>query len=380
MPIFALVDYGVERLRERRAARARALQRRQRAAGLLAFAVGLAVAALVVVGASGRPAHRAVRAALPVAPAALGPAVARGSRVRAQLAAVKRLAAYGLPLFCGGRSRRLVALTFDDGPGPYTTLAIKKLREAHLHATFFLVGKQLVAYPGLAQLEKPVAAVGDHTMTHPFLPALPHAAMVHEIAGARSLIEHAAGQPVALFRPPYEGMTPGIDQEVRSLGMLEVLWNVDSADSLGANYAQIERNVLAGLRPGSIILMHENHGQTIRALPTIFAALARDHLRAVTVPELMAEDPPSRAQLRAGGRGCSITGAGRHRQLASPAVRAGQRLRHGGLRTRPGKPTRVPTSPTRTWSSTARAHSSRRAAVGLATSALDAANLDLLDA
>jgi peptidoglycan-N-acetylglucosamine deacetylase len=201
----------------------------------------------------------------------------------------------------------MVALTFDDGPGSYTMLAIKKLREQHLHATFFLVGKELAAYPGLARREKPVAAIGDHTMTHPFLPALTHAAMVKQIAGAKTLIARAAGQPVALFRPPYEGMSHAIEQEVRSLGMLEVLWNVDSADSLGADYARIERNVLAGLHPGSIILMHENRGQTIRALPTIFAALARDHLRAVTVPELVAEDPPSLAQLRAGGRGCSVT-------------------------------------------------------------------------
>lgn len=151
-----------------------------------------------------------------------------------------------------------------------------------------------------------MAVVGDHTITHPWLPALSHAAMVHEIVGARGMIQRAAGQSVLLFRPPYEGMSAAVNQEVRSLGLLEVLWNVDSADSLGASYAQIERNVLAGLHPGSIILMHENHGQTIRALPAIFAALARDHLRAVTIPELVAADPPTLAQLRAGGRGCSV--------------------------------------------------------------------------
>src|ERR1700686_3061713 len=98
--------------------------------------------------------------------------------------------------------------------------------------------------------------------------------MVQEIVGARVLVEHVTAQPVVLFRPPYEGRTVAIDREVRALGMLEVLWNVDSGDSLGADYAGIERNVIAGLRPGSIVLMHENRGQTIRALPTIFAALA----------------------------------------------------------------------------------------------------------
>ncbi len=198
----------------------------------------------------------------------------------------------------------MVALTFDDGPGPYTTLALKKLREFHARATFFLVGKSITAYPRLAARERPLAAVGDHTMTHPFLPALGRSEMVWQIAAARTMIERAAGQPVALFRPPYEGRTPAVDREARALGLLEVLWSVDSADSLGANYAGIEHNVIAGARPGAIILMHENRGQTIRALPVIFAALARAHLTPVTVPELVAQDPPSLRQIREGLRGC----------------------------------------------------------------------------
>jgi peptidoglycan/xylan/chitin deacetylase (PgdA/CDA1 family) len=200
----------------------------------------------------------------------------------------------------------VVALTFDDGPGPYTGLAIRKLRENHVRATFFLVGKQIRAYPRWAGREKPVAAMGDHTLTHPFLPALAQPQMAQEIGGAKTMLEHATREPVVLFRPPYEGRTPAIDREARALGMLEILWNVDSGDSLGAEYAGIEHNVLAGLHPGSIVLMHENRGQTIRALPAIFAALARDHLRAVTVPELVEQDPPPLAQLRAGGHGCGV--------------------------------------------------------------------------
>jgi hypothetical protein len=79
---------------------------------------------------------------------------------------------------------------------------------------------------------------------------------------------------------------------------------VDSADSLGANYAGIERNVIGGLRPGAIILMHENRGQTIRAMPAIFAAIRRRHLRTVSVPRLLTDDPPGEAQARIGGAGC----------------------------------------------------------------------------
>jgi peptidoglycan-N-acetylglucosamine deacetylase len=85
------------------------------------------------------------------------------------------------------------------------------------------------------------------------------------------------------------------------------MWTMDSRDSLGANWRGIIRNVELGMRPGSIILMHENRGQTIRALPTLLAALGRRHLRSVTVAELLASDPPSLAQLRRGAEGCGGT-------------------------------------------------------------------------
>jgi peptidoglycan/xylan/chitin deacetylase (PgdA/CDA1 family) len=294
------VQHDLDWLRVRRAAQLRRRRRRAFALGLLAAMLGV-----VALGVSEGASHRSLPKAAGLAPSPHF-VVPRGSRLAAQLAAVRRLAAHGLPLYCGGRKRRMVALTFDDGPGPYTRLAIKQLRRKRLHATFFLVGKQIRAYQRLAGREKSFAAVGDHTMTHPFLPALSHAAMVREIVAARTVIERAADQPVIVFRPPYEAHTPAIDREVRALGMLEVLWNVDSADSLGANYARIERNVVSGLAPGSIILMHENRGQTIRALPVIFAALSRRHLQAVTVPELVAADPPSLRQLRSGERGCAV--------------------------------------------------------------------------
>jgi peptidoglycan/xylan/chitin deacetylase (PgdA/CDA1 family) len=300
-------DIGLLQARRLEANRRR--RQRRLVTGLALLAVAFAGAAVIAwVSSSGGSNSHPTGAGTP--PINVGPAprlaIRRHSTLAAEIAAVRRLSAYGRPLYCGGTQKRMVALTFDDGPGVYTHYAIKKLSEAHLHATFFLVGKEIVAWPGLAQREKPVAAFGDHTMTHPFLPALPNAAAVEEIVADQRLTERTVDEPVLLFRPPYEGHTAAIDAEVKRLGMVEVLWNVDSADSLGANYLSIEHNVVAGLHPGSIILMHENRGQTIRALDAIFAALDRRHLEAVTVPQLIAEDPPSLTQLRRGSSGCPV--------------------------------------------------------------------------
>ncbi|MEA2298465.1 MAG: peptidoglycan-N-acetylglucosamine deacetylase [Solirubrobacteraceae bacterium] len=304
------MEEPADRLRARRAARTAELRRRRRrragAAGLLAPAAVVAVVVLLgTPGGRARPAES--RPAPPAPVGAASPGGAPHPTPATQRAALARLAAIGRPVYCGAPTRPLVALTFDDGPGPYTKLAIRKLRRRHLRATFFLVGKSINSFPSLARLEQPVGAVGDHTMTHPFLPGLSPAAMAQEIADARTVIERSSGQPVGVFRPPYGARTPAIDAEAKALGLVEVIWTVDSADSLGADYAGISRNAIAGLRPGSIILMHENRGQTIRALATILPAIAAKHLRAVTLPELLTADPPSLAQLRAGGRGCGVS-------------------------------------------------------------------------
>ena len=116
--------------------------------------------------------------------------------------------------------------------------------------------------------------------------------------------EPAAGRPTRLFRPPYGLRNGGIDDTVRRLGMVDVIWSVDSLDSAGADKHGIARAVVDNLRPGAIVLMHENRGQTIQALHEILPALRRKHLQPVPVSELLRRDPPSREQLDRGRNGC----------------------------------------------------------------------------
>jgi peptidoglycan-N-acetylglucosamine deacetylase len=205
-----------------------------------------------------------------------------------------------------------MAFTFDDGPGVYTQLAVRILRRFHVPATFFLVGRNLARWPAAFRAEARVGELGDHTWTHPFLPALAPVAVGRELASTKRAIERQARRAIVLFRPPYGAHDPVVDATAARLGLIEVLWNVDSGDSLGANYAAIVRTVRAGLHPGAIVLMHENRGQTIRALRYyLLPALHRRHLRPVTVAQLLALDPPTLAQLRAGPRGCAGSGARR---------------------------------------------------------------------
>jgi peptidoglycan/xylan/chitin deacetylase (PgdA/CDA1 family) len=217
---------------------------------------------------------------------------------------IQHLIALGKPIYCAAPHGDEVALTFDDGPGQYTYLALPKLRKHHIKATFFIVGRNIPLGPRYLRQERELGAVGDHTFTHPLLTALAPGEAQAQIARTQQAVAQTSGSRVFLFRPPYGARNATIDSIARAHGLLEIMWTVDSRDSLGANYAEIERNVIEGLRPGSIILMHENHGQTIRAMLGIFAAVQRKHLRTVSVPRLLSDDPPSDAQVQAGGAGC----------------------------------------------------------------------------
>ncbi len=217
---------------------------------------------------------------------------------------IRHLISLGKPIYCAAPRGNEVALTFDDGPGTYTRLAIAKLRKHQIKATFFIVGRNIGLLPAALREERALGSVGDHTFTHPLLTSLAPSEAQEQIVHTKHAVEAASGGPVFLFRPPYGAHNATIDSIARGNGLLEILWTVDSQDSLGANYAQIERTVIAGMKPGAIILMHENHGQTIRAMLNIFAALKSKHLRPVSVARLLSDDPPSDAQVRKGGLGC----------------------------------------------------------------------------
>jgi peptidoglycan/xylan/chitin deacetylase (PgdA/CDA1 family) len=272
-------------------------------AGLLVVGT---VALLVSLLASGESTIRrsTPRAGVSRAHAHVGAPTARSAGEAVESPQVRSLIALGKPIYCAGHRGDEVALTFDDGPGTYTKLTIAKLRKHGVKATFFIVGRNIPLLPGAIREERALGAVGDHTFTHPLLTAIAPTLAESEIVRTQAAVERASGGSVFLFRPPYGAHNATIDSIAREHNLLEILWTVDSADSLGADYAQIERNVIDGMHPGAIILMHENHGQTIRAMLSIFAALQRKHLRAVSVPRLLTDDPPSQAQVRTGGLGC----------------------------------------------------------------------------
>jgi peptidoglycan/xylan/chitin deacetylase (PgdA/CDA1 family) len=225
--------------------------------------------------------------------------LSRAARALAQERAVERLALLDRPVFCAAGRLPDVALTFDDGPSPYTLPLLRLLRRARASATFFLVGDRLRDWPDVARREARLGAVGDHTWSHRRLPSLRYAAAAWEISAGRRASEASSGREVVLFRPPFGLTTARLNRLVRRLGMLDVRWSVDSGDSLpGANAKSVVRTVEGAVQPGSIVLLHDIHPWTLAAVRRLLPRLERRGLRLVSVPELLRLDPPTIRQVR----------------------------------------------------------------------------------
>ncbi|MBV9311230.1 MAG: polysaccharide deacetylase family protein [Solirubrobacterales bacterium] len=213
---------------------------------------------------------------------------------------VKSVLRYTPFIKAGTTHKRDIALTFDDGPSPYTFKVIDVLTRMQVHATFFIVGQHLPEFPGgLRDEVQHGFPVGDHTENHLGLRGVGAATQYGQIHIAAVKAQRLGAPMPRLFRPPYGVYDSETISTLRSLGMLMVLWSVDTGDWRRPGVPAIVKEALSGATPGGIILMHDGGGdrsQTVAALPAIIRGLRRRHYRLVTVPQLLAADPPPRHQ------------------------------------------------------------------------------------
>jgi peptidoglycan/xylan/chitin deacetylase (PgdA/CDA1 family) len=185
----------------------------------------------------------------------------------------------------GPRDRKVVALTFDDGPSDYTDDFLAVLREKEVAATFFEVGQVM---PGREEVMREILAqgseIGDHTMDHVEFPGY------EQIAGAAARIKAYTHFQPCLFRPPGGAVDAGVIATAGSLGMRTVNWDVDPRDWSSPGTESIYANVVGHVRPGSIVVMHDGGGpraETLAALPRIIDTLRARGYRFATVTELL---------------------------------------------------------------------------------------------
>lgn len=292
-----------------RSARRRSMaphHRRRRGLAILALiALGVLGAALFVGGGLGSaertaslPGHGILGRIRALAGSGAGSLTARESA--AESAAINRTLTYTPYVRVAGAQHREVALTFDDGPGPYTPQVLSILERHNVPATFFEVGiLERYFYASTSAILADGDVVGDHTEVHAAMSKLSRAGQRAQLLQQAAAIERRGARFPRLFRPPY-GMWNAVTLALlRRYHMLMVLWTVDTNDYRRPGVRAIVRAALSGARPGAIILLHDaggNRSETAAALPQIIAGLRRRHFRLVTLPRLLLDNPPPRAQ------------------------------------------------------------------------------------
>ncbi len=221
-------------------------------------------------------------------------------RLRAQSRVINGVLSYTPFVALGARRRRAIALTFDDGPSPYTPAIIGVLTRMHVPATFFVVGAQLRYFSRAVVTELARGfEVADHTQNHAWLERLGANAQYAQIDAAATALKRLGARYPRLFRPPYGAYDRHTLAILRKLRMLMVLWSIDPGDWRRPGTRAIVAGVLGNSRPGAIVIMHDGGGersQTVAALPAIIRGLRRRHYSLVSVPALLTIDPPPRRQ------------------------------------------------------------------------------------
>ncbi len=199
----------------------------------------------------------------------------------------------------GPGRRRVVALTFDDGPSGFTPQILSILERKRVPATFFVIGDQVAGHPELLRRAlRDGDMVGDHTWTHADMTQLTPAVQGRQIALTAQAIQQATGLRPCLWRAPYGAIDGRIEVLARSMGLISVQWDTDPQDFTMPPVAAIVRRVLhgnpadpdPGVHPGAIVLMHDGGGDrshTVAALPRLIDGLRARGYGFVTVPALL---------------------------------------------------------------------------------------------
>jgi len=215
---------------------------------------------------------------------------------------------FGRTVVSGPTDQRVVALTYDDGPNPpYTDGILDVLAREKVHATFFLVGRAVTAYPDtVRRIAAERHAIGNHTWDHRHLVLLRRSDLRAEMERTDDALQTTAHVRTRLMRPPFGARDWLVLDEMHKLGYTVIMWSVPLPRDWEYPSAQtIARRVTARVKDGSIIVLHDgnrgllcrarhlspqvcNRAADIEATRLIVEDLKRRGYQFVTIPELLA--------------------------------------------------------------------------------------------
>jgi peptidoglycan/xylan/chitin deacetylase (PgdA/CDA1 family) len=189
---------------------------------------------------------------------------------------------------------KCVALTFDDGPGPFDERLLQILKDNDAKATFFLIGNKVAANPaGAKRIADAGMEIGNHTWEHPNMTTIPPEDVAGQFSRANDAITAATGRTPSLYRPAGGLSNPMVRQAAGQFGLAEILWDVIPFDwANDSNTAATRYMLMTYIKPGSVVLFHNTYSSTVDLLYQFIPVLKANGYRLVTVSELLGPRAP----------------------------------------------------------------------------------------
>ncbi|MGE5558986.1 MAG: polysaccharide deacetylase family protein [Bacillota bacterium] len=195
-------------------------------------------------------------------------------------------------IWSGLTSRKLAALTFDDGPDPrFTPEILQILHKYKVKATFFVVGRMALLYPGLVKRElKEGHEIGNHTFDHLYLRTQSPQTVEREILKTELILHNLTDRASPWFRPPKGQVTHTIALETARFRKTMILWSYCIEHREAAESRSMVQKAAKAAFPGIIILAHDGLGdrkETVEALPGVIMAYKKMGYRFVTISAML---------------------------------------------------------------------------------------------
>ncbi|MDF2457039.1 MAG: polysaccharide deacetylase family protein [Cytophagaceae bacterium] len=188
----------------------------------------------------------------------------------------------------GSVTDKRIALTFDDGPSENTKEVLDILKKYHIKATFFLIGSKVESQQDVVKrLVEEGHEVGNHTYHHSKSTGFyPVPKLNQEIESTRAVVKNYTGLNMKLYRPPFGVTTPNLAKVVSQLQLNVIGWSVRSFDTTRESAERIIQRILKQVKPGAVVLLHDDRKKCTTVLETIIPQLLNQHYTFATVSEL----------------------------------------------------------------------------------------------
>ena len=197
-----------------------------------------------------------------------------------------------LPIYSVETAEKKIAISFDCAWGvDHTDALLSAMEQNDVRCTFFAVEFWVKKYPQYAKkIVEKGHELGTHSRTHSYMSKQSKEEITDELYTSSKAIEEVTGKKPTLFRPPYGDYDNDVIQTSLQAGLYPIQWDVDSLDWKNLSATEIALRIINGVKPGSIILCHNNGLHTSEALPMIFSTLKNRGFTFVPIGELIYKD------------------------------------------------------------------------------------------